>query len=177
MKISDLAQSLGISRQMVHKHKARGMPCDSLESAIEWRRQNLDVTQTKSWRIDGNSGVKLKSPTNNAMNANETMNQLDIETVNKVLTHLVPKIWFEQIGWLGGALRDHGVKITAEQLIKVQAILFYVYMVEVDNLLQAENQFKIPEALSTNPGDRAYLFLIESLNQTLGRKPIHLYES
>lgn len=58
MKISDLAQSLGISRQMVHKQKARGMPCNSLEAAIKWRRQNLDVTQTKSWRIDGNPGIK-----------------------------------------------------------------------------------------------------------------------
>ena len=58
MKVSDLAQHLGISRQMAYRHIARGMPCDSLESAIQWRRRNLDVTQTKSWRIDGNLGVK-----------------------------------------------------------------------------------------------------------------------
>ena len=58
MKISDLAQNLKISRQMAYRLKARGMPCDSLESAIQWRRKNLDVTQTKTWRIDGNLGVK-----------------------------------------------------------------------------------------------------------------------
>ncbi len=58
MKISDLAQSLGVSRQMAYRHIARGMPCDSLESAIEWRQKHLDLTQTKGWRIDGNSGVK-----------------------------------------------------------------------------------------------------------------------
>ena len=46
---------------MAYRHIARGMPCDSLESAIQWRRRNLDVTQTKSWRIDGNSGVKPQS--------------------------------------------------------------------------------------------------------------------
>ena len=58
MKISDLAQNLKICRQMAYRLKARGMPCDSLESAIQWRRQNLDITQTKTWRIDGNLGVK-----------------------------------------------------------------------------------------------------------------------
>ena len=58
MKISDLALNLKISRQMVYRLKARGMPCGSLESAIQWRRRNLDVIQTKSWRIDGNLGVK-----------------------------------------------------------------------------------------------------------------------
>lgn len=58
MKISDLAQNLKISRQMAYRHAARGMPCDSLESAIQWRRRNLDITQTKTWRIDGNLGVK-----------------------------------------------------------------------------------------------------------------------
>jgi len=58
MRIDDLAQNLKISRQMVYRLKARGMPCDSLKSAIEWRRRNLDITQTKTWRIDGNLGVK-----------------------------------------------------------------------------------------------------------------------
>lgn len=58
MKVSNLAQRLGISRQMAYRLKALGMPCDSLESAIQWRRRNLDVTQTKTWRIDGNLGVK-----------------------------------------------------------------------------------------------------------------------
>ena len=58
MKVSNLAQRLGISRQMAYRLKARGMPCDSLESAIKWRGRNLDVTQTKTWRIDGNLGVK-----------------------------------------------------------------------------------------------------------------------
>ncbi|SNX60697.1 hypothetical protein SAMN06296273_2167 [Nitrosomonas ureae] len=60
MKISELAQRLRISRQMAYRYKARGMPCNSLESALEWRRQNLDVTQTKNWRIDGNPGVRFK---------------------------------------------------------------------------------------------------------------------
>ncbi len=61
METKQIAPLLGISIQMVNKLKRRGMPTDSLESAIEWRRQNLDVTQTRSWRIDGNSGRNVNS--------------------------------------------------------------------------------------------------------------------
>lgn len=58
MKISELSKQLGISQQMCNRLKKRGMPCDTLQRAIEWRKRNLDITQTKSWRIDGNQGVK-----------------------------------------------------------------------------------------------------------------------
>lgn len=186
MKISVLAQRLGISRQMTHRLKARGMPCNSLESAIEWRRQNLDITQTKRWRIDGNSGVKRQPvQVNKSMVDNDVdesiLNEFDSDAerkiVSKVLTNVIPSLWFGQIGWLGGALRDHGVKITTEQLIKVQALLFYVYMSEVDEFLKTENQFKLPDALMAKPGDKNYSYLIESLNKTLSQEPMQLYES
>lgn len=58
MKTSELAATLGISVQMCNRLKKRGMPSDSLQNAIEWRKKNLDVTQTKGWRIDGNHGLK-----------------------------------------------------------------------------------------------------------------------
>jgi hypothetical protein len=58
MKTSELAGKLGISQQMCNRLKKRGMPSDSLQNAIEWRKRNLDTTQTKAWRIDGNQGVK-----------------------------------------------------------------------------------------------------------------------
>ncbi|MBE7525725.1 hypothetical protein HS096_05065 [candidate division WWE3 bacterium] len=61
MRTSELAAGLGISVQMCNRLKKRGMPCDSLQSAIEWRKRNLDITQTKSWRIDGNQGMKTVS--------------------------------------------------------------------------------------------------------------------
>lgn len=70
MKISDLARSLGISRQMVHRLKNRGMPTDSLDVGILWRQRHLDITQTKKWRIDGNKGVKYQSPTVNKSASN-----------------------------------------------------------------------------------------------------------
>ena len=43
---------------MIYKLEKRGMPTESIEAAKEWRRRNLDATQTKGWRIDGNPGVK-----------------------------------------------------------------------------------------------------------------------
>ncbi|MGZ0018755.1 hypothetical protein [Nitrosomonas sp. wSCUT-2] len=58
MKTSELSKQLGISQQMCNRLKKRGMPGDSLQSAIEWRKRNLDQTQTKSWRIDGNQCMK-----------------------------------------------------------------------------------------------------------------------
>jgi len=36
MKISDLAGSLGLSRQIVHWQKAQWIPTDSLETAFMW---------------------------------------------------------------------------------------------------------------------------------------------
>ena len=61
MKTLELAKELNISVQMCNRLKRRGMPSDSLQSAIEWRKQNLDITQTKNWRIDGNQGKKTVS--------------------------------------------------------------------------------------------------------------------
>ncbi|MCE7915148.1 MAG: hypothetical protein DYH15_10825, partial [Nitrosomonas sp. PRO4] len=81
------------------------------------------------------------------------------------------------IGWLGGALRDHGIKVTAEQLIKIQAILFMTYMSEVDEVLETENIFTLPETLMARPGDEIYSSLIEQLNQILNSEPRQLYES
>ena len=57
MNKSDLARCQGYLVKW-SKLIDRGMPTDGLEAATEWRRQNLDITQTKHWRIDGNEGVK-----------------------------------------------------------------------------------------------------------------------
>jgi len=72
IKTKELAEFLGISTQMCNRLKKRGMPCDSLESAIEWRNRNLDATQTKSWRIDGNQKAKPVSTVSIPSVSNET---------------------------------------------------------------------------------------------------------
>ena len=162
MNISALARSLNLSRQMVYKLAKQGMPVDSLEAAIAWRRKTLHPFQTKSGRFGGNRGVKQ---TVELMNET-TRDTLITNSITHTLTEIIPNLWFGQIGWLGGALRDHGVIVTAEQLIKVQAILFLVYMNEVDEFLQTEteNKFSFPETLMARPGEENYYFLIEQLS-------------
>jgi hypothetical protein len=50
MTKSELAHSLNISRTMLYKLIARGMPWDSLEDAIRWRKKNLNPSRTKEYR-------------------------------------------------------------------------------------------------------------------------------
>ena len=171
METKQIAPLLGISIQMVNKLKRRGMPTDSLESAIEWRRQNLDVTQTRSWRIDGNSGRKRT-----IVKKESSDNELIRNSLIEALTHVVPRIWFGEIGWLGRALKDHGGHIKAEQLVEVQSFLFLLYTGEADEFLGNENTYWIPDALMTRPSDKAYPSLIERLNEILAKEPTQLYE-
>jgi len=51
MQKTELARLLGVSRETVHRLVKRGMPSDTLQSAIEWRKRNLDITQTKSGEL------------------------------------------------------------------------------------------------------------------------------
>ncbi|MBA3756574.1 MAG: hypothetical protein H0X02_10250 [Nitrosomonas sp.] len=47
MQKTELARSLGISRQMVYKLRDKGMPIDNLLSAIAWRKRNIDPIPIK----------------------------------------------------------------------------------------------------------------------------------
>jgi len=164
METKQIAPLLGISIQMVNKLKRRGMPCDSLESAIEWRRQNLDVTQTKNWRIDGNNSRKRV-----VVEKESGDTELIRRSLIEALTHVVPRIWFGEVGWLGRALKEQGIDVKADQLLEVQGLLFLIYMDEVDDYFESENNYWIPDALMTRPSDKAYPSLIERLNQILNK--------
>lgn len=164
MRTSDLAKELGISVQMCNRLKKRGMPCDSLQSAIEWRKRNLDITQTKSWRIDGNQGVKPVST--------ETLRDdqaLNYETTRRVLTHTVPDLWFSQVNRLDTALKEHGVTLSAEKLLEVQATLFLLYQIETDRYLKTEAVYQIPYIFTIRPEQENYSAVIKSLEQCLNR--------
>lgn len=175
METKELAKQLGISHQMTNRYKVKGMPTHSVEAAKAWRNSHIDPFRSKSGRIDGNPGT----PLGKTKKKDTYANTLITNSITHTLTHIIPNLWFGQIGWLGGALRDHGVTVTAEQLIKIQAILFLVYMNEVDEFLEIEieNIFSFPETLMARPGDEIYSSLIERLNQTLSRAPNQLYES
>ncbi len=60
MQTKELAKQLGISHQMANRYKAKGMPTDSLAAAIAWRKRNIHPFQSKTGRIGGNQGVRVK---------------------------------------------------------------------------------------------------------------------
>lgn len=176
MKISDLAQSLGISRQMTHRLKARGMPCDSIDSAIEWRRRNLDLTQTKRWRIDGNSGVKPQSVQLKVnMTHNEIASYSDSESriIKETLTEIVPKLWFDNVGMVASVFSDQGIKVSAETFLEVQKILFLLYMNAVDEYFEIEAGYKVPDCMIIESSTKAYASIIQQLNHILNKTKGH----
>ncbi|WP_394808291.1 hypothetical protein [Nitrosomonas sp.] len=168
MKTIDLAAALDISTQMTNRLIKQGMPRD-LDQAIAWRKSNLEPFRTKSTRIGGNSGKPYQSAQINktAIASNEVYSAEEVSGVTKALRKIVPDLWFLQIGWLGTALREQGVKVTPEQLIGAQSILFLIYMGTADDLLKSEGRYTIPASLMAKPGDEIYPSLIASLNRIL----------
>jgi hypothetical protein len=183
MNKSKLARDLGISRTMLYRLIDRGISTDSVEAAKEWRRLNLDPMQTKGWRIDGNTGVKRELPlASNSDEQNEALHNVDIDAeldqlngniehkiTSRVLTHVMPELWFEQAGWLGAILKDHDVKITAEQLLKTQQCLYMIYMENVIEYLNEADDliFYAGPILRAMPGDEIYPSLMARLSETL----------
>lgn len=178
METKELAKQLGISHQFCNRLKKRGMPTHSLQAAKDWRGRNLNLVQTKEWRIDGNGGTKrrpvilppdyFQDDTDLEHSFKDLNNDLEAE----VLMHVIPSIWFEQPGWLGSALINTGVKITAEQLLEVQGLLFSIYMDEITEYLQEDDDIKfyVGPVLRAKPGDDIYSSLIERLDQILNKK-------
>lgn len=87
MTKTELAKLLGVSRAIVHRLEKRGMPVDNLQAAISWRSKNLDITQTKQGRIDGNTGGRKSNPhkakegQQNSMTNQLSLNSQDAEEV------------------------------------------------------------------------------------------------
>jgi len=189
MNKTQLAKNLDISRTQLYKLEARGMPTNKgLEAAKKWRNSwlNMDITQSKGYRVDGNRGVNRESTQvnysdelNDSFDIGSELNNIDVEsglTHAETLADTVPEIWFGQVGWLGSALKDHDIKITAEQLLKVQQTLLMIYMETVTEYLDAEDDevfFYVPQVLKANPGDEIYPSLIARLNQILDTEPAH----
>jgi hypothetical protein len=77
----DLATALGISVQMVGRLKKRGMPVDSISSAQKWRNRNLQISRTREYRADGNSGKRIsgreRRPAGRVEDADLDIGQLD----------------------------------------------------------------------------------------------------
>src|SRR5687768_8306888 len=108
MNISALARSLGLSRQMVYKLRDKGMPMDNVDVAVEWRKTNIDPFRSKALRIDGNKGVKYKSPqVDKSTSIRERVyNEGEITIIEETLTKIVPNLYFEKVDWLAVAMKD-----------------------------------------------------------------------
>lgn len=168
MKTIDLAAGLGISTQITNRLIKQGMPRD-LDKAIAWRKSHLQPFRTKSTRIGGNSGKPYQRGQINKTTPapDEVCSVEEMKGVDRALRKIVPNLWFSQISWLATALRKKGVKVTPEQLIGAQSILFLIYMKTTDDLLESESQYTVPASLMAKPGDKIYPSLIASLNQLL----------
>lgn len=166
MKTIDLANGLGISAQTTNRLIKQGMPRD-LDLAIAWRKSNLEPFRMKSTRIGGNSGKPYQRGQVNKTAPAEVYNAEETKGIEGALKKIVPNLWFSQIGWLATALREKGVKVTPEQLIGAQSILFLIYMETADNFLGSESPYTVPLSLMAKPGDKIYPSLIASLNQIL----------
>ncbi len=164
----ELAQGLGLSLQTIYKLIKRGMPSDSVAAAAEWRRQNLDITQTKSWRIDGNTGLTQGSKPFNSLTQEALLNKTLEYAITHALTHTVPELWFDEVGILGLVMRDCGVSITAEQVHQVQQCLLLAYMGVVSEYVNDEElNFTVGDILKSVPGDDVYSQVVEHLKRML----------
>ena len=161
MNKTSLAKSLNISRSRLYQCIDLGMPTDSVESAREWRDKHIDFSLTDAYRPGGNTGgVKHKRQPDND-------DDIIRRTTDHVLTELIPKMWFEQVGWLGSVLKDNGVKIKAEQLFRTQQCLLMLYMGVVDDYYGEKTLFSIGSIMRADPSDEIYPSLIERLNEIL----------
>lgn len=156
-----LAQELGISRVALYKNIENGCPTDSVHAAKAWREINLNPNMSKEGRLFGNDGgAKRKQQPDND-------DYIIRHTIDHVLTELIPKMWFEQVGWLGAVMKDNGVKVTAEQLLKIQGCLLVLYMGAVDEYFEEKTTFFIGDIMYATPESEIYPSLIERLNEIL----------
>lgn len=67
------------------------------------------------------------------------------------------------------ALKEHGVTLSAEKLLEVQATLFLLYQIETDRYLKTEAVYQIPYIFTIRPEHENYSAVIKSLEQCLNR--------
>ena len=161
MKICDLSQSLGISRQMVGKLKKRGMPVDNLEAAIAWRNNNLHPFRSKTGRIDGNSGKPRVSTQDN-------LSEKERSAIEATLEKTVPELYFQRFDWLASAFKETGITATGEQLMEVQDILYSIYLEEIAyKLSRSETSYPLPPPFMMRLDSKERKEVIASIDEML----------
>ena len=175
MESKELAQLLGISHQMVNRLKKRGMPTDSLDSAKSWRNRNLDITQTKSWRIDGNKGVKYKSPqVNKTLSIEDAFfSDSDKRIFEEALTDTIPNLYFERCDWLATAIKEAGVQVTGAEVMEIQDNLFSIYLEElIYGRFRINSHFELPPTSLMRLDSLERKAIINSLDKIMTEEPM-----
>lgn len=171
MQVTKLAKLIGISRELLHRHIKRGCPTDSLESALLWRSRNLDITQTKKFRITGNTGGG-KSKLGSQVNATTTkaIQPHEVERIvnERTLTKIIPNRYFERVDWLAVALKEAGVPVNGKQVIEIQDSLFSVFMEEIIyGYFEIEGSFELPPLFEMRINSEEHNSRIAQLDQLL----------
>ncbi|MBS0300379.1 MAG: hypothetical protein JSR32_10750 [Proteobacteria bacterium] len=170
MKVTELANQLGVSRQILYRHIKRGCPTDSLESAQEWRAKNLDITQTQQWRIDGNSGIKCQpsKPVHVNLEADRAYSDAEKKIIENTLARILPNLYFERVDWLAVALKEAGVPVTGNQVIEIQDTLLSMYMEEIIyGYLQSNSHFELPPLFKMRLDSEEHKAAIASIDRLL----------
>ncbi|AEJ01841.1 hypothetical protein Nit79A3_2050 [Nitrosomonas sp. Is79A3] len=147
MQVTKLAKQIGISRELLHRHIKRGCPTDNLESALLWRSRNLDITQTKEFRITGNTGGGKSKPGSQVNATTKALQPHEVERIvnERTITRIIPDRYFERVDWLAIALKEAGVAVTGKQVIEIQDSLFSVFMEEIIyGYFEIEGSFELP---------------------------------
>lgn len=169
MTITALAKQLGISRELLHRHIKLGCPTDSVESAMKWRNENLDVIQTKSWRIDGNQGVNRK-PSSQVNATTKAIQPHEVERIvnERTLTKIIPNRYFGRVDWLATALKEAGVTVTGGQVVEIQDTLFSTYLDEiVYGYFEIDGSFELPPIFEMRIDSEEHKSRIAALDRLL----------
>ena len=175
MQKTELAKLLGVSRETVHRLVKRGMPTDSLETAVAWRAKNLDIRQTKEGRITGNTGggkSKKYLPLQGnevTLEADRVYSSAEKKIIEATLMKILPNLYFERVDWLAAALKEANVHVSGKQVIEVQDSLLSTYMEEIIyGYLQSDSHFELPPLFEMRLDSEEHKAVIASIDQLLG---------
>ncbi|MBI5198320.1 MAG: HTH domain-containing protein [Nitrospirae bacterium] len=136
LSITELAEALGVSRQMVHRHAKEGMPTHSVEAARRWREENLDPGFTKdAQRFNrwGDSDSRRPSPDDEAE-----------RKFFEIFRQGALDIFDRSIQPLATVLVQEGIPV--ERVLKALKLIFILYW---DHLDQASTGHRFPVQLPT----------------------------
>ena len=170
MQVTKLAKQIGISRELLHRHIKRGCPTDSLESALLWRSRNLDITQTKEFRITGNTGGGKSKPGSQVNATTKAIQPHEVERIvnRRTLTEIIPNRYFERVDWLAIALKEAGVPVTGKKVIEIQDSLFSVYMEEIIyGYFEMDGSFELPPIFEMRTDSEEHKSRIAELDKLL----------